>query len=456
MPPIGMRAAGAAEARRLASAEKEQRGDYAMSSAMLNPVPKLNKKTIRLVVGMLAAIGLPSVGTAAHAQDVFSLIGSLTVPRLLVNGPAAVAPLPNGGVLIAGSSGHSTAEVYNASLGTFTAVDMGEPYQAATLMQNGAVLLSCSGVNDGSGTSPAALYNPQTGALFRTGDMPTVVSACTGTLLGGGGVLLAGGMNGAGAPSNSAAIYDPASGTFSATGALANGRYGHTATLLKDGTVLLAGGTQYNAGYGPSLSSAELYDPSTGQFTGTGSLGSPRAYAAAALLPDGRVLVSGGEATFNDNSTQPVQFWNTAEIYDPASGTFSATGTMTTARTRHSAAPLANGQVLIAGGLTSTTSANATASAEIYDPASGSFSATGSMSTGRSFLAAVPLTNGLVLVAGGLDGGTILNSAEIYAPAISTARKDSPRGSKNVLASLSPEPRLMALTLAAGFAGFIW
>jgi hypothetical protein len=204
--------------------------------------------------------------------------------------------------------------------------------------------------------------------------------------------------------------------------------------------VLIAGGTQYNSGYGPALSSAEVYVPSTARFTLTGRLGNSRANATATLLQDGRVLITGGEATFNDNPTRPVEFWKTAEIYDPDSGTFSSAGTMTLMRTRHSATLLPNGQVLIAGGLTSRTSANATSSAEIYDPASNSFTATGSMGAGRSFQAAAALGNGQVLIAGGLNGSSVLSSAELYTPASAPSASNDSTPDKPALTQIAPRP----------------
>lgn len=412
------------------------------------------RKLVSAAIGALIVLGL-SV-TAAHAQSGFGLVGPMTIPRLVVNGPSAVAALPNGGAFIAGAAGSSVGELYNPSTQTFSAVNMGEPYQIAVLLGNGEVLLACGGIDNSSGARPAAIYDPQTGATARTGDMPTAISACTGTLLNNGEVLIAGGIDANGAPSNAAAIYDPTTGAFSATGALNQGRYGHTATLLQNGTVLIAGGTQYDAGYGPSLNSAELYDPSTGQFAVTGAMANPRAYAAAAPLPNGEILISGGEATFNDNPAQPVRFWNTAEIYDPSSGTFSGAGAMTTARTRHFAQSLANGQILIAGGLTSPASANATASAEIYDSATGSFSAIAPMQASRSFMAAASLTDGQVLVAGGLDSSSILSSAEIYTPAVSTARVNSLNPAKRAAAS-SPSPlRPVSMVFTRRLGGHAW
>ena len=206
----------------------------------------------------------------------------------------------------------------------------------------------------------------------------------------------------------SAAVTE-ASPFFSATGSMTTVRLAAAAAPLPDGRVLVAGGR----GTGPYLSSAETYDPATGTFTATGSMGTARYQAAAAPLPDGRVLVAGG---FNASVLQ------SAEIYDPVTGTFSPTGSMGTGRWGPAAAPLPDGRILVVGG---TNSGGNSQSAEIYDPVTGTFSPTGSMGTVRWRAAASPLPNGQVLVAGG-QGGLILSSAEIYDPVTGTF---SPTGS---------------------------
>ncbi|MGD0089589.1 MAG: kelch repeat-containing protein [Planctomycetota bacterium] len=175
------------------------------------------------------------------------------------------------------------------------------------------------------------------------------------------------------------------------------------AILLKNGKVLVAGGT--GSDFSP-LATAEIYDPATGTWSATGSMATPRA-GAAVLLSDGRVLVAGGY-----DGTNMVA---SAEVFDPATGTWSATGSMAAARSC-SLVLLGDGRVLALGGMGNSFNAYQ-ASAEIYDPASGKWSATGSLATARS-APAVLLKNGKVLVAGGMSSnGNYLATAEIYDPA---------------------------------------
>src|SRR5450432_1708322 len=125
---------------------------------------------------------------------------------------------------------------------------------------------------------------------------------------------------------------------FEETGSLATARVSHTATALPNGKVLVAGGAGINFG---TLASAELYDPASGTWTTTGSLASARAGQTATLLPNGKVLVAAG---FGGPSLA------SAELYDPASGTWTATGGLAIARYNHTATLLPNGKVLVAGG----------------------------------------------------------------------------------------------------------
>ena len=195
------------------------------------------------------------------------------------------------------------------------------------------------------------------------------------------------------------------SGPFSSTGSMATYRSGHAASLLPEGRVLVSGGQD---GHDVSLASAELYDPKTGTFEPTSSMGAARHQHTATLLADGRVLVAGGATSENVALAS-------AELYDPKTGTFEPTGSMATARQQHTATLLSDGRLLVAGGANSDGS---TASAELYDPKTGRFAATGSLLEARDHHTATLLVDGRVLVAGGWNshGAGAIGFAELYDP----------------------------------------
>lgn len=210
----------------------------------------------------------------------------------------------------------------------------------------------------------------------------------TATLLPSGRLLIAGGLNNNGYPVK-AELYDPATGEWSLTGDLNSARAYHTATLLPDGKVLVAGG--FN---GSLLGSAELYDPTTEEWQPTGNLNDARFHFTSTLLPDGTVLAVGGIDT---SSPTPIPF-PTAERYDPGTGTWNTTGSLTTARGFHTATLLRNRKVLVVGG---NRLGIYLGSAEIYDPSNGNWSSAGFLNTARAFHTANLLPHGQVLIAGG-------------------------------------------------------
>jgi hypothetical protein len=230
--------------------------------------------------------------------------------------------------------------------------------------------------------------------------------AHTATLLNNGKVLITGG-NLNGNSLNTAELYDPTPGTFSSTGNMVSARASHTATLLNNGKVLITGVNQ-----------AELYDPTSGTFSSTGSMVSGA--GPATLLNNGKVLITGGDTT--------------ASLYDPTSETFSSTGNMVTARDTigniipYTANLLNNGKVLISGGYGELYVANNAGNnltlktAELYDPNLGTFSSTGNMFSTRATHRSISLSNGNVLIIGGIYLNKItvnyerLNTAEVYAP----------------------------------------
>jgi galactose oxidase-like protein len=235
-----------------------------------------------------------------------------------------------------------------------------------------------------------------------TGEMHSPRRDHTATLLSDGRVLVAGGSD----DYHTLALtelYDPASGSWTAVGRLAVARSGHTATLLTDGTVLVAGGYDRSDRI---LDSTETFDPSTGTWSASGKMVTAVTAHTATLLPDGRVLVAGGSAFGGHGQAVPA-----AEVYDPASRSWTATKRMIDARWGHTATLLPNGRVLIAGGFADLGSL---ASAELYNPSNGSWTATGSMDAGRAKFTATLLLDGTVLVAG--LGGS--RSVELYDPDI--------------------------------------
>jgi len=246
----------------------------------------------------------------------------------------------------------------------------------------------------------------QTGTFQLTDAMNTARALHTATALANGKVLIAGGYDQTLATLALAEIYDPIIGRFSPTDTMGYGRVAAAATPLKDGRVLMVGGQDAS---GIAMASVEIYDPITGTFTDTGSMLTARLNPTVTLLSDGRVLVAGGyEGTSHG---QPLM---SAEVYQPSTGTFVATGSMTTARRNHIATLLNDGNVLVVGGYNGT----AVNAPELYNSREGTFMPADSMSTPRRYPSATLMNDGGVLVAGGYeraDGGALV-STEIYRP----------------------------------------
>lgn len=283
------------------------------------------------------------------------------------------------------------------------------------------------GLSEGQ-TTVQAIFGSFTGSTTLTikgrsfvpvGSLNQVRMGHTATLLANGQVLIAGGYGGYPNSGNddvlsSVEIYDPASKTFSFTGGLATARELHTATTLQNGKVLIVGGaTPIGGGYTQETASAEIYDPSTGLFAPTGSLTTPRYGHTATLLPNGRVLVAGGYQNETQNSVQTV------ELYDPTTGTFTTTGSLSVPRGGAPATLLNDGTVLIAGGVNSF---SLWASSDLYNPSTGLFSAGASLPIPQYNHSATLLNAGTVLLAGGTTTwmGPPWTNAMIYNPPTSS------------------------------------
>lgn len=384
--------------------------------------------------GILLRLGAFAAVALAQSPGTFTTTGSMLTPRF---GHTATL-LPDGRVLIAGGCADQlgkppfckaatpTAELYDPTTGTFTAtgnMTTARWNHTATLLPDGLVLIAAGRGDGGSedNLASAELYDPLTGMFTATGNMtmPSAHDKNTATLLSDGRVLITGCCS-------RAEIYDPSTGAFTPAAGSTQPPSFATATLLPTGEVLLA-----------SAFFPELYDPASASFSPTGAL---NAFCTqAALLANGTVLTAGGN---DDPGPSAAAF-----VYDPSAANFNATGKMTAPRANFSITALPDGRALIAGGSTWTgftlpggqpamAYTCCLASAELYDPSVGIFTATGSMTAVRGGHTATLLNSGEVLIAGGGGG---MATAELYHPQM-----------------LIPAPALFSLSGDGRGQGAIW
>lgn len=296
---------------------------------------------------------------------------------------------------------------------------------SATLLPSGRVLV-VGGRYGGSATPTAELFDPVAGTWFAAPNMANSRSYQTATLLSDGTVLAAGGYGYCGfgcadGPLASVERYDPAANIWSAAQPLASARLLHTATLLANGKVLVVGGT--SSGLNPpagTIAAAELFDPVTGTWSATGTLAVPRYFHRATLLPSGKVLVTGGVGAAGTAITS-------AELYDPTTNGWSAVAPMLIAREEHSATLLPDGKVLVAGG--SDVNNVELTSTEMYDPGANLWISWKSLLSARSGHDAVLLTDGAVAILGGyVDANTTIRSVDTFERYDPTTQEISPAG----------------------------
>ena len=286
-------------------------------------------------------------------------------------------------------------------------------------LADGSALAASGGTRIGSSITTfinSARWNVATQDWQAVGSMIFGRYLPSATLLADGKVLIAGGAvtNTQTIGMSKAEIFDPSTNQFTQTaGDLPSGRANHVAALLPNGKVLIVGGTK-----GPSEPQATVtFSPSTGLFTnGVNMVATGRVEFAGARLPDGRILYCGG-CTSDSCASGRV---NTCEIYDGTNDTVVATGSMVAASSEHSMITLPTGKILLAGGVTSTILGRA----EIYDPTAGTWSTTGPFLTARTGCSLALLPDGRVLCAGGVtlvnSQPVYLTSAEIYDPGTPT------------------------------------
>ena len=336
--------------------------------------------------------------------------------KVLVVGGLGIDPYPRN-VL-------DTAELYDPATGRWSAtgrLNAAKSGHTATLLPNGRVLVVGQAH---SATEGVEIYDPSTGKWSLVSSGTNIWRDHTATLLKNGSVLLAGGWANPYSSYIRAALYDPATDSWSSTGSLMTLRgAGHQATLLLDGRVLVTGGTN-DADFLYPLSDAELYDPVTGTWSRVSSLNIARHSHSATMLPNGTVLIAGGFGPPTQVppgcASFPCTIYDTptssAELFDPATGQWSNTGALNAARVGHTAISLANGEVLVAGGYTITPPGPGgdIKKAERYEASGALWRDTSDLNTARSSHTSTLLPNGNVLVAGGVNTGGILSSSELY------------------------------------------
>ncbi len=437
--------------------------DRVNHSATLLPSGKV------LIAGAIDEAPSPKQSTAElfdpDADGGAGEFGELAEAMSTPHGAHTATLLPTGEVLIFGGD-QASAELYVGDVGDedgpggFAATDdmgAGRYLHSATVLADGRALLAggLGGTGGLQALASAELFDPNGGgggSFSTTDSMAEARAAHTATLLADGRVLLAGGQS-LTQPTASAELFDPSGGggvgSFSAAASMAHARLLHTATTLPDGRILVTGGTGIT---GP-LASAEIYDPATDAFSATsGGLTMPRSGHGAALLPSGKVLLVGAasaelyhptEDSFTVTANPGTAYvlpsitvlpsgkalvmgssTLAAELYDPDTESFSYAGNDAMPRGLHQTVLLPSGAALIMGGQGYGTEPDVYDDAALFEPLSGRFVPTTSMTSPRTMAAAAALPSGAVLITGGLDEISLpppvqpLLSAEQWSPSV--------------------------------------
>ena len=315
--------------------------------------------------------------------------------------------LPSGGVLFTGGMTEgggtlATAERFDPrdnsihEVGSLAAPRAGH---TATLLPDSRVLVA--GGYNGEYLASLEVFDPSANQFRAAGSLVEPRSGHTATLLPDGRILFAGGVGHGWTFLRSAELYDPATGRSELIGSMSVPRESHTATLLDDGRILIVGGHSGRRQNMVVYSSAEIFSLRSRGFESTGTLGTARHKHDAVKMADGRVLVIGGA----DRSDRV--YYATTELYDPRTGSFARGPAMANARYKiaGTAILLPDRSVLVTSGAQS---------AELLDVAHGQFRAVGGrLPAALRFAAAAPLRNGDVVIAGGYDDAN-QNSAGVW------------------------------------------
>lgn len=376
------------------------------------------RKRIAVLLFGLGVLTCVSTGYA----DSFVATGSMATPRRY----HTATLLPNGKVLVAGGNSGSgdlaSVEIYDSVARQWSlahAMNYARRSHTATLLRDGTVLVAGGITGVTNLVFQAEVYNPVQNTWSVVGNLSVGRADHTATLLANGNVLVAGGYPWSywpgqrplrpaprPPPTCTTELYSPVTRVWTTTGSLNTCRYAHVAALLPNGQVLVAGGCDTSTYPYTYISSAEVYTPASGSWGLAQPMSAGRAYARAVSLPNGDVLVVGGS-----NGT----LLNTSEYFQQLSGLWQTPVLMFASRYLSAAALLPNGLAAVFGGYDG---ANVLATADIYNPAADTWTATSAtMTQPRQDHTAIPLTDGTVLIAGGYNSGAgVLATAELYQP----------------------------------------
>jgi hypothetical protein len=361
--------------------------DTRTSAPWERPLTAPGSRQCRVRVGWDAgAVKYPAV-----LDPVWGTTGSLAEARR----GFTTTVLPDGRVLAAGGFSPmvgtlSSAELYDPATGTWAAtgsLPMAQVDHSAHLLGSGQVLMV-----GGESTGTVELYDPATGTWSSRASMGTARRGHRTVLLNDGRVLAIGGADASYSGLTSVELYDPATNTWAPTGSLSVPRDGHGSVLLADGKVLVFGGI------GMAEATSELYDPTTGTWSPGGAFFHGRVRPLAERLADGRVLMFGG--------------WSQeVEVYDPATNTWSFTSPTLQRRQHATSTLLPDGRVLAVGGMSGTSGSEDSATTELYDPTTGTWSLGPAMGSWRGLHSASVLQDGRVLIAGGMGSAAYVTLA---------------------------------------------
>ena len=344
----------------------------------------------------------------------FSLAGTMTDARqdhdalLLPEGRVmAVGGLGKGSVGW-GSPRLETVTIYDPASQTFTptgSMIKGRQYPRAHLLEDGRVYVA-GGREQLKYYKTTELWDPATGEWTEGPRMATDRFQHASLTLRDGRILLTGGQNKLFALVPEAEVFDPVTGELSPAGSMSLGRSAHSATMLQDGRVLVAGGGKGGEGtQEETFDTADIYDPETGEWSAAGTMSAGHADHTATLLNDGRVLIAGGRGKVD-----------AVDIFDPATGSWTAGTSFAEWRAQHTATLLADGRVLVTGGVGRGTST------ELYDPGTGTWTRGPDMAEPRYAHTATVLNDGTIFLLGGqsIDATgsrrEVSNQGEVYRP----------------------------------------